>query len=171
MKIVIKIRETFRETTRRAFRAIAAVTALFCLNLPNFAQTCVEKKAKICVTNVEVVIDNIPEKGISSQIFCMAKSALKAPEIEEAAFFNGFKENYSISIDLCERSFFKNIESAHSLYTHYQLFSDTGECVLENVFCSESRKSILSALTQRKQIERIAKEVKKYFAGGNKKDA
>lgn len=120
-----------------------------------------EKKAKISVKNVEVVVDNIQEKGISSQIFNIAKSAVSGLG----------DDGYSLFINLSERSFYKNIESAHSLYTHYQLFSDSGECVLENVFCSESKNSIISTLVQQKQIERIAKDLKKYFAGGSKKNA
>ena len=161
MKILIKNRETFRETIEGLCRAIALLCALFCLNSSIFAQTCVEKKAKISVKNVEVVVDNIQEKGISSQIFNIAKSAVSG--------LGG--DGYSLFINLSERSFYKNIESAHSLYTHYQLFSDSGECVLENVFCSESKNSIISTLVQQKQIERIAKDLKKYFAGGSKKNA
>ncbi len=161
MKILIKNRETFRETIAGLCRAVALLYALFCINSSIFAQTCVEKKAKISVKNVEVVVDNIQEKGISSQIFNIAKSAVSGLG----------DDGYSLFINLSERSFYKNIESAHSLYTHYQLFSDSGECVLENVFCSESKNSIISTLVQQKQIERIAKDLKKYFAGGSKKNA
>ncbi|MCR5045233.1 MAG: hypothetical protein K6A42_08935, partial [Treponema sp.] len=62
-------------------------------------------------------------------------------------------------------------ENARSIYTHYQLFSESGECVAEKVFCSESKNSILSALTQEKEIQKIAKDLKKYFLAGSKDDA
>ena len=169
MKNIIKNRETFRETILGAAKAFALFCALFCANSAIFAQTCMEKKAKISVKNVEVVVDNIQEKGISLQIFNIAKSSLNGQKFLESPSAGG--EGYSISISLSERSFYKNIESAHALYTHYQLFSDSGECVLENVFCSESKSSIISTLAQKKQIEKIAKDLKKYFAGGSKKDA
>lgn len=166
MNIVIKFCETilkWRETLRTAIRVFAALTALFCLNLPNFAQTCLEKRAKIEIQNVEVMVDNISEKGISSQIFALAKTTL-------SGFETGGKP-YTLAINLSERSFYKNVESARSLYSHYQLFSESGECVLENVFCSESKNSILSALTQKRQIEKIAKDLKKFFAGAKENDA
>lgn len=163
MNIVIKFRETIRETFRANLKAAAVLTMLFCANLPNFAQTCMEKKAKICILNVEVLVDNIQEKGISSQIFEMAKAALNARNLTG--------RNYSLSIDLSERSFFKNIENSRSLYTHYQLFTEEGECVWENVFCSEGKNSIVSTLVQQRQIEKIARDLKKYFANESKNDA
>ncbi|MBQ9627343.1 MAG: hypothetical protein IJR40_09250 [Treponema sp.] len=54
-----------------------------------------EKKAKISVKNVEVVVDNIQEKGISSQIFNIAKSAVSGLG----------DDGYSLFINLSERSF------------------------------------------------------------------
>lgn len=164
MNFVINFRkQAFKtpETFRAALRLFVALTALFCLNLPNFAQTCMEKKAKIEVQAVETVVDSILEKGISSQIFEMAKSAFsKLPPSQGSG-------EYTIAINLSERSFYKNVESVRTLYTHYQLFSKSGECVLENVFCSESKNSIISTLVQQKQIERIARDIKKYLASGN----
>lgn len=168
MNIVIKFCETFfklRETQVFKKQGIVALTAFFCLNLQNFAQSCQEKKAQIQVQAVEVLVDNIQEKGISLQIFEMAKSAFsKIPQPQS-------EDEYTIAINLSERSFYKNVESARSLYTHYQLFSKSGQCVLENVFCAEGKNSILSTLIQQKQIERIARDVKKYLASGSSDEA
>jgi len=166
VNIIINFCETIlkgRETFRPGLRLFAALTALFCLNLPNFAQTCMEKFAKIEVQNVEVLVDEIPEKGISSQIYALAKTALTGLEADG--------RRYSLAINLSERSFYKSVEMERSLYTHYQLFSESGECVWENVFCSQSKNSILSATTQKRQIVRIAKDLKKFFAGAKESDA
>ena len=126
---------------------------------------------KICVQNVEVTIDNIEEKGISSQIFSIANSALNEKKFLEKAGFDENGKNYALAINVNERSFFKDIQSARSLYTHYRLFSEDGECVLEKVFCSESKNSILSTVTQQRQIERIAKDLKKFFSSGTSDEA
>lgn len=163
MSMTEKFRETIRETFIAKFKLFALICALFGLNLPNFAQSCLQKKPGIIVENVEVMVDNIFEEGISSQISGIAKNA-----------FNGFcgqDKNYWIKINLSERSFYKNVDNFHSLYASYQLFSEEGECVLENVFCSESKKSILSALVQQRQIEKIAKDIKKHFKSGSESDA
>ena len=168
MNFIINFRETFikkRETIFLGKMFFCAATALFCLNFSNFAQSCIEKKAKIDVLTVEVVVDNIQEKGISSQIFEMAKNAFSKIPPEE----NG--KEYAIAINLSERSFYKNVDVERSLYAHYQLFSESGECVLENVFCSESKNSIMSATAQKRQVERIAKDLKKFFAGAKESDA
>jgi hypothetical protein len=68
-------------------------------------------------------------------------------------------------------SFYKNVDNFHSLYASYQLFSKDGECVLENVFCSEGKKSILSALVQQKQVAKITRDLKRYFKNGTEGDA
>ena len=81
------------------------------------------------------------------------------------------EKNYSVRINFRERSFYKNVDNFHSLYASYQLFSEDGQCVLENVFCSESKKSILSALVQQKQVSKIAREIKKYFEEESNNDA
>ena len=83
--------------------------------------------------------------------------------MNEAAIGAARKNNYTIRINFRERSFYKNVDNFHSLYASYQLFSEDGKCVLENVFCSESKKSILSTLVQQKQVEKIARDIKKYF--------
>lgn len=158
-----RFRETIRETFMGKFKLFALICALFGLNLPNFAQSCLPKKTNILVQNVEVLVDNIFEEGLSLQISGLAKNAFSK------VCDDG--KSYSIKINLRERSFYKNVDNVHSLYASYQLFSEDGECVLENVFCSESKKSILSALVQQKQIAKIAKDLKKYFESENKADA
>ena len=116
-------------------------------------------------SDTETILYALKEKGISLQIFEMAKSAFsKIPQPQS-------EDEYTIAINLSERSFYKNVESARSLYTHYQLFSKSGQCVLENVFCAEGKNSILSTLIQQKQIERIARDVKKYLASGSSDEA
>ena len=150
MNFIINFCETFfkkRETIFWGKIFFCAATALFCLNFSNFAQSCIQ------------------EKGISSQIFEMAKNAFsKIPPEEDG-------KEYAIAINLSERSFYKNVDVERSLYAHYQLFSESGECVLENVFCSESKNSIMSATAQKRQVERIAKDLKKFFAGAKESDA
>ncbi len=171
MNNVIKFRETFRETFSCKSKKIALICAFFALNLGIYGQSCAQKKGKILVKSVEVLVDNINEEGISSQIFELAKNSLNGSKVFEKAFFDGEAQNYSIKINMRERSFYKNIDSVHSLYASYQLFSESGACVLENVFCSESKKSILSTLVQQKQVAKIAKDLKKFFESGIKDDA
>lgn len=159
----IKFCETFRETFCAKFKFFALICALFGPNLPNFAQTCLPKKPNILVQNVEVLVDNIFEEGISTQILGLAKNA-----------FSGVCDDgksYSIKINLRERSFYKNVDNFHSIYVSYQLFLENGECAHENVFCSEGKKSILSAMVQQKQVAKIAKDLKKYFESEVQDDA
>ena len=168
MNFIIKFRETFfkkRETFAFAKRVFFGATALFCLNFQNFAQSCLENKAKITVKTVETQIDDIQEKGISLQIFEMAQNAFSRLSAKQSGF------QYNININMSERSFYRDAGIARSLYTHYQLFSENGECVLENVFCSESKNSIISTLIQQKQIGKIAKDVKKFLASGQNNEA
>ena len=63
MNIVINFRETKRETIRSIFRAALALTMLYCANLPNFAQSCMEKNA---VQTAEGAAGDIQKKRISS---------------------------------------------------------------------------------------------------------
>ena len=110
------------------------------------------------------MIDNIYEEGISLQIFEMAKNALNGQKVvEKANACSRENQKYIVKINFRERSFYKNVDNFHSLYASYQLCLDDGTCLLENVFCSESKKSILSALIQQKNVEKIAKDIKKYF--------
>ena len=160
MNNVIKFRETIRETFTAKIKVFTLICAFFCLNLPIFAQTCL---SKIQIQGVEVLVDNIYEEGISLQISGLAKTAFNKLCDNE--------KNYSVRINLRERSFYKNVDNFHSLYASYQLFSEDGQCVLENVFCSESKKSILSALVQQKQVSKIAREIKKYFEEESNNDA
>lgn len=162
MNNVIFQRETIRETLKARIKVFTLFCALFGLNLPIFAQSCL---SKIQVQGVEVLVDDIYEEGISLQILGIAKNALNCQKIIEKANASGAarKNNYTIRINFRERSFYKNVDNFHSLYASYQLFSEDGKCVLENVFCSESKKSILSTLVQQKQVEKIARDIKKYF--------
>ncbi|MBR5097292.1 MAG: hypothetical protein IK094_09335 [Treponema sp.] len=121
------------------------------------------------VERVEVSVDNINEEGLSAQIAGLAKNAFNSPKIFEKADFASREKSYSIKIDFRERSFYKNVDSFHSLYARYQLYSEEGECVHENVFCSEGKKSIVSALVQQKQVAKIAKDLKKFFESENEK--
>ena len=108
-------------------------------------------------------MDNVFEEGVSQQILGLVRKAF-CRVCDDG-------NNYSIRIDLRERSFYKNIDNFHSLYASYQLFTEDGECVLENVFCSESKKSILSTVVQQRQVAKIAKDLKRFFVVRNKNDA
>ena len=166
MNIVIKFRETSRETFRSIFRAALPLTLLFCLNLPNFAQSCIGKKGKITVRSANACIEGVYEKGISSQIFSMANTALRRA--------NAKGRRYELVIDVSEYSFYKpkKLERTRSLYAHYQLFSESGECVLEKVFCSQGKKTLLSAFIQKDRVAWVARGVKSYVRSGKaKRDA
>ena len=158
MSDFVKFRETIRETICGKFKLFALICALFGPNLPNFAQTCM---TNLQVERVEVSVDNIKEEGISEQIFGIAKNAFKSQKV--------LGKSYSIKIDFRERSFYKNVDSFHSLYARYQLYSEEGECVHENVFCSEGKKSIISSLVQQRQVAKIARDLKKYFESESEK--
>lgn len=161
MNNVILLRETIRETLKGRIKLFALFCALFGANLPIFAQSCLPK---IQIQDVDVLIDNIYEEGISLQIFEMAKNALNGQKVvEKANACSRENQKYIVKINFRERSFYKNVDNFHSLYASYQLCLDDGTCLLENVFCSESKKSILSALIQQKNVEKIAKDIKKYF--------
>lgn len=166
MNDLVKFCETIRETFLGKFKLFALICALFGPNLPNFAQTCMPN---FQVEQVEVSVDNINEDGISAQIAGIAKNALRSPKLFEKADFTSREKTYSIKIDFKERSFYKNVDSFHSLYARYQLYSEDGKCVHENVFCSEGKKSIVSALVQQKQIAKIARDLKKYFENESEK--
>ena len=107
-----------------------------------------------------MTIDNVIENGISSQICEMAQTALLDVE--------GDGNEYALAINLSERSFYKSLDRERSLYAHYQLFDPNGECVLEKFFCSQGKKTLASALTQKAQIARLAKELKQFFLSGKK---
>ena len=70
MNNVILQRETIRETLKALIKVFTLFCALFGLNLPIFAQSCL---SKIQVQGVEVLVDNIYEEGISLQILGIAK--------------------------------------------------------------------------------------------------
>ena len=141
-------------------RALALFCALFGANLPIFAQN---RARDVSVQSVQVLVDNINEEGISLQVLGLAKNAFNSINACEKADEGAPAKKYSITIDLRERSFYKSVDNIHSLYARYQLFSEDGKCVLENIFCSEGRKSILSALVQQRQVAKIARDLKKYF--------
>ncbi len=169
MKNGAKFRETIRETFGAKFKLFALICAFFGPNLPIFAQSCLPK---IQIQGVEVLVDNVYEDGISTQILGMARNALQPQKLfEKAKTVEEDAQSYSIKINLRERSFYKNVDNFHSLYASYQLFSKDGECVLENVFCSEGKKSILSALVQQKQVAKITRDLKRYFKNGTEGDA
>ncbi len=166
MNDFVKFRETIRETFKEKFRLFALICALFGPNLPNFAQSCMPN---FQVERVVVSVDNINEEGISVQIAGIAKNAFNSQKLFEKADFAAREKSYSVKIDFMERSFYKNVDSFHSLYARYQLYSEDGECVHENVFCSEGKKSIVSALVQQKQVAKIARDLKKFFESESEK--
>lgn len=141
-------------------KAAALFCAILGANLPIYAQN---RARDVSVQSVQVLVDNINEEGISLQVLGMAKNAFNSIKIDEKTDEGAQVKKYTIKIDLRERSFYKSVDNIHSLYARYQLFSEDGECVLENIFCSEGRKSILSALVQQRQVAKIARDLKKYF--------
>lgn len=114
----------------------------------------------IAIESVDVTVDSIAESAISEQICDIARTKFSAENFSKLC---PKVQNARIRISIRERSFYRSADNINSLYVHYGLYDGNENCITENAFCSEGKRTIISTVVQRKEVDRIARDLQRYF--------